>query len=203
MISDDDLAVQARTDDRAFAMLALRYQGMVRGVARLHYAPGLDRDDLDQAALVGLWGAVRNFKPERGRFGPLADTAVRRSVYTAVKTARRMKHNVLSDAWRVTTNEDGEEQDAVELASRNRDDPVEVLIAREHFAAVIRIVTSDLSDLERGVAVGQMDGETYVETAQRLGLSHSPIGSTVRSKPVDNALARVKAKVGRALRNAA
>lgn len=204
MISDEQIAVRAKTDDLAFAALAIRYRPVMRGIARDRFAPGLEREDLDQAAAVGLWKGVLSFDPSRGSFRPLAQVTIQRNVDTAVKTALREKHQILSEADRVVRLLDGDEIDAVDSFAVEGSDPAEVLIRREWLATVVRVVTEDLTPLEHGVAVGQMDGESYLETARRIGLRHTtrPDG-LVRSKPVDNALARVKRKMRAALQEAA
>lgn len=207
MLTDDQLAVQARTDPEAFERLAESFAGMMRFIAAGRFAPGLARSDFDQIALIGLWRAVRTFDPERGKFGPLAQLAIQRTVDTAVKTALRGKHQILNDAWRAMPDEDGHIMDAVDIVPNDRDDPVEILIAREELATVISVVKHQLTPLEQAAVAGRIDGDSYEQINERLlaaGDGDRPgRASYSKWKSVDNALVRARRKIDEALKRAA
>lgn len=64
MLTDEQLVARAKDgDDLAFAALAHRYQRLTQHYARKRYGPGLQQQDLDQEAVIGLWVAVRSFDP--------------------------------------------------------------------------------------------------------------------------------------------
>jgi RNA polymerase sigma-B factor len=67
-LSVDELFARHRaTDDPAVVEeLVLRYEPLVRSVARRYHARGEPLDDLVQVANVGLLKAIQRFDPDRG-----------------------------------------------------------------------------------------------------------------------------------------
>ena len=66
-------------------------------------------------------------------------------------------------------------------------DPVNQVISSEELRALVACLSTALSELESRVLALYLDGHSYEEVGERLGCD---------AKTVDNALQRVKRKVG-------
>lgn len=86
----------------------LKHRGLARSLARRYFLPGGDADDLEQEALIALWVAARNYDPDSGvPFEAFAALLIRRRLWTAIKTANRGSHRMISDAYRVLDDTTG------------------------------------------------------------------------------------------------
>ena len=73
--------------------LIRRYTSFVRLKASSYFLAGGDSEDLIQEGLVGLYKAVRDFRPDKETsFRSFAELCVTRQIITAIKTATRFKH---------------------------------------------------------------------------------------------------------------
>ncbi len=187
-----DLIVAAQAgDEGASSALLQKYRSFVRCKARSYFLAGADRDDVIQEGMIGLYKAIRDFRPERqASFRSFAELCVTRQLITAIKTATRQKHTPLNtyvSLYRPTASE--EEGDRVLsdiLAAREVCDPAEVVIAAWETTSIKEGFTGALSGFEADVLRLYMSGNSYCEIAETLGR---------HSKAVDNALQRVKRKV--------
>jgi hypothetical protein len=128
----------AAGDEIAFNELACRYRGLI-GLMTRAPGPGVERAELSQAALLGLWDACRLFDASEGAFSPLARVCMRRRVWNAWNRARRVKHRVLTDAVGLDQRDgprgDGDDPTIAErLPARDGFDPARVTAARETLA---------------------------------------------------------------------
>ena len=70
-----------------------RYRRFARAKARSYFLVGADSDDVEQEALIGLYKAARDFRPEhQSSFRAFAELCITRQIITAIKTATRQKH---------------------------------------------------------------------------------------------------------------
>jgi RNA polymerase sporulation-specific sigma factor len=192
---DDDylvaLAKQGRKE--ATEQMVRRYHGFVRLKASSYFLIGGDSDDLIQEGLVGLYKAIRDYKTEReSSFRNFAELCITRQIITAVKTATRNKHTPLNSyvsfsQTPAAASDDGEPTMADILPSSHVNDPVNQVISGEEIQSLVSCITSVLSDLESRVLSLYLDGRSYEDVAERLDCD---------TKTVDNALQRVKRKVG-------
>lgn len=186
-------------DADAQARLLMLYEPMVRRIARDHFLPGGDRDDLAQEARVGVIDAARVWDPRRGvPFSSFARLCAVRETRMAVSSACARKHQILSAAYSLDASAWGHDGDLTEahekrvpatiadLACRRDGDPVAVTIAREHLHAVIVRMRS-LSPLEREAVALAASDYTHREIADRLH---------VGVRAVNNALQRARHKLG-------
>jgi RNA polymerase sporulation-specific sigma factor len=190
MLTDEQLVARAQAGDTA-AMDAIvaRYERAAIWASSDYYARGGERDDIRQEARLGLFYAIRDYRPERGVFQSFAFLCIRRQVITAVKTAGRGKHEVLTFASRVTVDEHGEQTGVIDVFPDPAGDASEILDGRAKIETIVRSIRRDLSPLERESIVGfAFLDETYAE-----------IGATKR---VDNALMRARRKLRAALAEA-
>jgi RNA polymerase sporulation-specific sigma factor len=186
------LAAQAGDEGASWALVT-KYRSFVRCKARSYFLAGADRDDVVQEGMIGLYKAIRDFRPERQTsFRSFAELCVTRQLITAIKTASRQKHvplNTYVSLHRPTTTSSDSEGDRVLsdiLAAREVCDPAEVVIEAWETASITEGFVGALSGFETDVLRLYVDGSSYSEIADQLGR---------HSKAVDNALQRVKRKV--------
>jgi RNA polymerase sporulation-specific sigma factor len=191
------LAKHGRAD--AYDRIVRRYYGFVRLKASSYFLLGGDGDDLLQEGLVGLYKAIRDYRSDReSSFRSFAELCITRQIITAVKTATRNKHTPLNQSisFSHTATADGESEPALDemLPGPTAHDPVNQVISSEELHSLVDCLSTALSELESSVLSLYLDGRSYEEMAERL---------TCDTKTVDNALQRVKRKVGAHLRSRA
>ena len=184
------LAKHGRAD--AYDRIVRRYYGFVRMKASSYFLIGGDADDLIQEGLVGLYKAVRDFRNDReSSFRNFAELCITRQIITAVKTATRNKHTPLNQYVSFSSSPasapEGEPTLDEVIAGPTVHDPVNQVVSSEELQALVSCLSTALSDLESRVLALYLDGRSYEEIGGRL---------TCDTKTVDNALQRVKRKVG-------
>jgi RNA polymerase sporulation-specific sigma factor len=185
------LAKQGRSD--AYDQIVRRYYGFVRLKASSYFLVGGDSEDLIQEGLVGLYKAVRDFRTDReSSFRNFAELCITRQIITAVKTATRNKHTPLNQyvsfsATPAGAAGDGDPTLDEVLPGPTVHDPVNQVISSEELRALVGCISTVLSDLESRVLSLYLDGYSYDQVGDRIGCD---------CKTVDNALQRVKRKVG-------
>lgn len=190
-VVDEGLVRRARGGDgQAMDQIIVRYRGFVRLKSSSYFLAGGDSEDLIQEGLIGLFKAVRDYRPEReASFRSFAELCVTRQIITAIKTAARNKHTPLNTYVSFSNTRPGSEQDTT-LADVLPDDPVtdpiNQAISTEELGSLIECLGRVLSPLEREVLAMYLEGRSYEEVAARLDCN---------PKSVDNALQRVKRKV--------
>ena len=192
-ISDEQLAARARRGEAAaLNALLVRYRWFTRSKARGYFLAGGDLDDVEQEALIGLFKAVRDFRPEReSSFRAFADLCITRQILSAIKAATRQKHRPLNQyvslcGVSLSLVDDPAERLLEELFEHQVPDPAEELVSSERLADIQASLCGLLSDLEVDVLRLYVDGRTYQEISEQLGR---------QVKAVDNALQRIKKKM--------
>jgi RNA polymerase sporulation-specific sigma factor len=196
-VEDSFLIALAKQGNRdAYHRLVRRYYGFVRLKASSYFLAGGDADDLIQEGLVGLYKAIRDYRSDReSSFRNFAELCITRQIITAVKTATRNKHTPLNQyvSFASTPSGDSGENDSTldeMLPGSSVHDPVNQVISSEELRALVACLSTALSELESRVLALYLDGHSYEEVGRRLGCD---------CKTVDNALQRVKRKVGQHL----
>jgi RNA polymerase sporulation-specific sigma factor len=188
------LAKQGNPD--AYDRLVRRYYGFVRLKASSYFLAGGDSDDLIQEGLVGFYKAIRDYRTDReSSFRNFAELCITRQIITAVKTATRNKHTPLNQYVSFSSTPAGSSGDVEPtldemIPGSPVHDPVNQVISSEELRALVACISTSLSELESHVLSLYLDGRSYEEVGQRLGCD---------CKTVDNALQRVKRKVGQHL----
>ena len=192
-LTDVELVAQAQQgcSDSLVALID-RYRRFARAKARGYFLVGADADDVEQEALIGLYKAARDFRPEhQASFRAFADICVTRQIITAIKTATRQKHQALNQYVSISaprTNEDSADRTVDELihVHRHHADPADRVIAQERFGAMRQRLSEVLSGLEVEVLSLYVEGRSYHEIGEELGR---------HVKSIDNALQRIKRKL--------
>jgi RNA polymerase sporulation-specific sigma factor len=184
------LAKQGHPD--AYHRLVRRYHSFVGLKASSYFLVGGDREDLIQEGLVGLYKAIRDYRSDReSSFRSFAELCITRQIITAVKTATRNKHTPLNGYVSFSSTPAGasESEPTLDemLPGSHVHDPVNQVISSEELRSLVACLSTALSDLESRVLSLYLDGYSYIAIGERLA---------VDAKTVDNALQRVKRKVG-------
>ena len=112
-LEDLQLVLKARNGSSvALDQLIRRYTSFVRLKASSYFLAGGDSEDLIQEGLVGLYKAVRDFRPDKETsFRSFAELCVTRQIITAIKTATRFKHAPLNSYVSFSHTPAGQEGD--------------------------------------------------------------------------------------------
>ena len=180
--SDEVLIERIRAGETAcMDALIERYKGQVRREARTLYLIGGDNDDLIQEGMLGLFKAIRDYRPEKSdSFGAFAKLCISRQLYTAIQAASRQKHTPLNTYVELTEGLEG-----VEDTPQGKS-PEELLIDQEAAEGMLEQMTALLSPLEHTILERYLDGENYIQIAEALGKT---------PKSIDNALQRIRRKL--------
>ena len=192
--SDEDIVSLAQNGDSdALVHLLEAYKGLVRIKARSYFLIGADHEDIVQEGMIGLYKAVRDFRPERQvSFRAFSDLCIKRQIITAIKTATRQKHIPLNSY--VSLNrpvyEEDNERTLLDVIEGRITNPEELFINQEEMVSMQTMMDEALSGFERQVLRAFLDGKSYQEIALMLNR---------HVKAVDNALQRIKKKLTRYL----
>jgi RNA polymerase sporulation-specific sigma factor len=192
-LEDLQFVLRARNGDTgAMDVLMRRYTGFVRLKASSYFLAGGDSEDLVQEGLIGLYKAVRDFRPDKETsFRSFAELCVTRQIITAIKTATRFKHAPLNTYVSFSHTPAGQDSDSEctlgdALPGPSVDDPSVCVISTEELQSLVFTLGSGLSQLEADALRLYLEGSSYEEMAEELGCD---------TKTIDNALQRVKRKI--------
>ena len=191
------LALAKQGNPDAYDQLVRRYYSFVRLKASSYFLIGGDSEDLIQEGLVGLYKAIRDFRTDReSSFRNFAELCITRQIITAVKTATRNKHTPLNGYVSFSSSPAGAAEGEATLdevlPGAPAHDPVNQVISSEELRSLVAHMSTALSDLESRVLSLYLDGHSYTAVGDLIGCD---------CKTVDNALQRVKRKVGTHLRS--
>ena len=192
-LEDLQLVLKARNGDgTALDALLRRYTTFVRLKASSYFLAGGDADDLIQEGLVGLYKAVRDFRPDKETsFRSFAELCVTRQIITAIKTATRLKHAPLNTYVSFSHTPAGQESESEcslgdALPASHVHEPAVKVVSTEELQALVGCLSTSLSPLEADALRLYLEGSSYEDMAEELGCD---------TKTIDNALQRVKRKI--------
>lgn len=181
-ISDEELILRFKNgESEILDYLMEKYKDMVRKKARAMFLIGGDNDDLIQEGMIGLFKAIRDYRPEKeSSFYHFAELCISRQMYTAIEASNRKKHAPLNSYVSLSEPESGGIGELLETS------PEQMMIDRENVAQIKERIEKSLSDMEKEVLAYYMQGMNYVQIAEIM--ERSP-------KSIDNALQRIKNKL--------
>ena len=192
-LEDLQLVVKARNgSNTALDTLIRRYTPFVRLKASAYFLVGGANDDLIQEGLIGLYKAVRDFRPDKETsFRSFAELCVTRQIITAIKTATRFKHSPLNTYVSFSHTPAGQDPDGDctlgdALPGSAVHDPAICVISSEELQSLVGCLGTTLSPLESDALRLYLEGYSYEKMAEELGCD---------TKTIDNALQRVKRKI--------
>ena len=192
-LEDLQLVMKARNgSSEALDGLIRRYTGFVRLKASSYFLAGGDSDDLVQEGMIGLYKAVRDFRPDKETsFRSFAELCVTRQIITAIKTATRFKHAPLNTYVSFSHTPAGQDSEGDctlgdALPGPGVHDPSVCVISTEELQSLVFALGTGLSSLEADALRLYLEGNSYEDMAVELGCD---------TKTIDNALQRVKRKI--------
>ena len=171
-LEDLQLVLKARNGDgSAMDALMRRYTGFVRLKSSSYFLAGGDSEDLVQEGLIGLYKAVRDFRPDKETsFRSFAELCVTRQIITAIKTATRFKHaplNTYVSFSHTPAGQDGEGDCTLgdALPAANVHEPSVQVISTEELQALVGCLGTTLSPLEADALRLYLEGSSYEDMA--------------------------------------
>lgn len=190
-MKDEDLIEVIKSGDKyALEYLINRYKDLVNIKVSKYYIIGAERDDIIQEGLIGLFKAVKCYKPDQhNSFKTFANMCIERQLITAIKTSNRQKHMPLNSYLSLNMSaydEDSDNTEIMEIFNNTFiEDPLDTITKKEYYESVENAIDKALSDFEKQVLNRYISGESYVEIAQKLD---TPV------KSIDNAIQRIRKK---------
>lgn len=190
-MTDEEIVLLCHSGDiSAEEYLLNKFKHFVRSKARSYFLIGADHEDIVQEGMIGLYKAIRDYKPEKlSSFRAFAELCITRQIITAIKTATRQKHIPLNSYVSLNKPLYDEESDRTLLdiiMEGNAGNPEDLIINQENLGNIHQKINEVLSGLEQEVLSAYLDGKSYQEIAESLGR---------HVKSIDNALQRVKRKL--------
>lgn len=168
-----------------------KYKIIVLAKAKSYFLIGADREDIIQEGMIGLYKAIRDYKDDKNAsFRVFAELCVTRQIITAIKTATRQKHMPLNSYVSLDkpVYEDDSEKTLVEtMVGPAATEPEEIILQQEQQDYIELKMSEVLSELEQRVLALYLEGQSYSEISEQLDR---------HVKSIDNALQRVKRKLG-------
>ena len=176
-------------DQEAEEKLVERYMRLVRSCARPLFLAGGDSEDLIQEGMIGLLSAIRQFDLSDGTsFRTFAEHCVRRRLYSAIKSASRLKHLPLNNGVSLEQLSEDSPMQLSAIPDTVLCNPEELVLARERTEELYSELAQCLSTMEKQVLSLYREGYSYREIASCLGKEE---------KAIDNAVQRIRRKLAR------
>ena len=176
-------------DREAEEALVERYMRLVRSCARPLFLAGGDSEDLIQEGMIGLLAAIRQFDFSDGTsFRTFAEHCVRMRLYSAIKSASRLKHLPLNNGVSLEQLSEDSPMQLSAIPDALLCNPEELVLARERTEELYSELAQCLSRMEKQVLSLYREGYSYREIAAHLGKEE---------KSIDNAVQRIRRKLAR------
>ena len=182
ILSDEELCLNvSQGNSQAETELVCRYGWLVRACARPLFLAGGDSEDLIQEGMLGLFKAIRDYRPEKSdSFKDFAALCISRQLYSAIQAAGRLKHAPLNSYVELSP-ELGEG-----ISQLKEKSPEDLLIDQENIESLRREILKIATPLEQEILNAYLNGQSYTEIARHLNKD---------PKSIDNALQRIRRKL--------
>lgn len=192
-MKDEDLIESIKAGNKlALEHLINRYRNLVNMKVSKYYIIGAEKEDIVQEGLIGLYKAIKCYQPDKqNSFKSFAGICIERQLITAIKTSNRQKHMPLNSYISLNkeaydNDDDSNNTDLIEILDANMvEDPLDMITKKEYYQIVENTIDKSLSDFEKRVLNCYMQGESYIQIAERLD---APV------KSIDNAIQRIRKK---------
>lgn len=165
-------------EERAVEELMERYKGLVNSISRAYFLKGVDRDDIVQEGMIGLFNAIVTYKLDGGiSFITYAHECIKNRILDCIRKGTRLKNKVLSESVPISAMED---------TDGGMMTPEEIAIRTEETDTIKNVISTSLSECEQVIFDMYYKGASYLQIAQALGKN---------TKYVDNTLQRIRKKI--------
>ncbi|QSO47464.1 sigma factor-like helix-turn-helix DNA-binding protein [Alicyclobacillus mengziensis] len=195
----DELAVQAKTSDKAFNELLRHIKSSLAPFINKYHRSWhsvVERDELEQWVLIEFWNAVRSYDPDGIEFDHFWKLVVAKHIQTRLRRfvyGKQKRHELTAIRFDFLDGADESENEQPSLRRQmGRVESAEYAFLRsdlrQRLEWQLEQTMTALTELEKAcVKLVYFEDHSYAETQRALEL-HS-------RKPVDNALARAKRKL--------
>lgn len=189
-MSDEDLINVVKSGDKnALEYLINKYKELVNMKVSKYFIIGAEREDIVQEGLIGLYKAIKSYSLDKqNSFKTFANMCIERQLITAIKSSNRQKHMPLNSYLSLNESAyDNDEETSLfdTFNSHQIEDPLETITKKEYYKSVETAIDKSLSDFEKQVLNRYMQGESYIQIAEKLD---TPV------KSIDNAIQRIRKK---------
>lgn len=189
-MSDEGLIEVIKSGNKnALEYLIGKYKELVNMKVSKYFIIGAEKEDIVQEGLIGLYKAIKSYSPDKqNSFKTFANMCIERQLITAIKSSNRQKHMPLNSYLSLNDSayeNDNETSLLDTFDSHQIEDPLETITKKEYYKSVEIAIDKSLSDFEKRVLNRYMQGESYIQIAEKLDM---PV------KSVDNAIQRIRKK---------
>ena len=186
--TDEELIEKLRAGDAEIADYIMeKYKPLVRKKTNAMYLIGGETEDLIQEGMIGLFKAVRDYKPEKeASFFSFAELCINRQLYSALEASNRKKHIPLNTYISFSNQDEPDALNIEQMVTDQTISPEQKLIEQEGRAEFYQRLDEKLSVMERKVLNLYLEGCSYTQIAEFL--EKTP-------KSIDNSLQRIRAKI--------
>ena len=185
--SDEELIEKLRQgEDDITDYILEKYKPLVRKKTNAMYLIGGETEDLIQEGMIGLFKAIRDYKPDKdASFYHFAELCINRQLYSALEASNRKKHQPLNSYISLSEQEHPDAV-AAELLVDKESGPEQTVIEQEVWEEYKKRLAQNLSRMENQVLQYYLDGNHYIQIAEMMDKS---------PKSIDNALQRIRQKI--------
>ena len=183
-LSDEKLAVLAKTDGVAFETINERYKKAVKSCARKYFLAGGEEDDLIQEGTIGLFKAITTFDGVSS-FKAYAFLCIKSGIISTIRKSTSGKNKALNYYVPIYVDDDGDKNSFIK---GEISDPEEEYINSEIAKEFMARVKAALSVYEYEILRLYLYGYSYEEIAKQLSKD---------VKSVDNAVQRIRKKIAK------
>ena len=185
--SDEELIEKLRQgEDDITDYILEKYKPLVRKKTNAMYLIGGETEDLIQEGMIGLFKAIRDYKPDKdASFYHFAELCINRQLYSALEASNRKKHQPLNSYISLSEQEHPDAV-AAELLVDKESGPEQTVIEQEVWEEYKKRLAQNLSRMENQVLQYYLDGNHYIQIAEMMGKS---------PKSIDNELQRIRQKI--------
>ena len=191
MQDDEIISLIQSGDNNALEFIIDKYNDIVNIKASKFFANGVEREDIIQEGLIGLYKATKSYNVQKqNSFKSFANLCIERQLITSIKSANRQKNIPLNSAFSLNAPvyEDDDMDVLGVIDNKTAEDPLETITKKEYFDFIEKKMDESLSDFEKKVLIEYKKGKSYNDIAIK-------VNSKIKS--VDTAIQRIKKKAGK------
>ena len=157
--SDEELIEKLRQgEDDITDYILEKYKPLVRKKTNAMYLIGGETEDLIQEGMIGLFKAIRDYKPDKdASFYHFAELCINRQLYSALEASNRKKHQPLNSYISLSEQEHPDAV-AAELLVDKESGPEQTVIEQEVWEEYKKRLAQKLSRMENQVLQYYLDG---------------------------------------------
>lgn len=188
---EEEIIEQAKNGNKlAIEYLINKNMDIVYAKAKYFFIKGLDKEDVIQEGMLGLFKAIRDYQTDReASFRGFSQLCVHRQLISAIKRANRQKHQPLNNSTSINKTYDYDNESGrsfSEILPDKKKKLEDQFVYKEIIDLVFKEIEKDLTKLEKEVFYEYLDDRSYKEISEKLDIN---------IKTVDNALQRARKKI--------